>query len=251
MRSLKTFKSSLITGLAVVSLMAIEAQAYWGPQDRDSSWECRDYHDRELYNRSEEPRARRMKNQNHYQRIRQHMQEQNRDDEREKTSFEESTFPERQPIFTRPANTTDTISVNKPAMANSDIFQFIVSQPGLTRFGRALQASGLLDDLQGGTYTIFAPVDSAFTNATAFEFEELLKPENQNRLRDLVAYHITQGQALSNTPLREARSINGKKLVLRSQSTDKKMTVNGVEVMDTDLIGSNGVIHIIGKVLVP
>ncbi len=162
-----------------------------------------------------------------------------------------SNAPERRPIVTRTPNPSQPISVNKQAMANDDIFQFIVTQPGLSRFARALQASGLLSDLRGGTYTIFVPVDNAFTKATAFEFENLLKPENKNRLRDLVAYHIAEGQAMSNTPLREMRTLNGKKLQLRSQSKNQPMTVNGVKVIDTDLIGSNGVIHIIGSVLVP
>ena len=165
------------------------------------------------------------------------------------TSSTENSKPERRPIFTRVITEDDnTLPINKPTMANSDVFQFIMTQPGLSRFARALEASGLLSDLQGGTYTIFVPVNSAFSKATAYEFEDLLKPENRNRLRDLVAYHITQGQALSNTPLRETRSINGKKLTLRSQNNNQKMTVNGVEVIDADLIGSNGVIHVIGRV---
>ncbi len=267
MRSLTTFKSAFFAGLAFVSFTAMDAQAYWGPQDRDYSWDCPENQGRDRYERGDQPRVR--KNRYRDESSQQPQREKFQQPQGEKqtsiredlnpglnpdnmTSSTENNVPERRPVFTNKVTQDNTpLSIDKSAMARDDVFQFIMTQPGLSRFARALEASGLLNDLQGGTYTLFVPEDNAFSKATAYEFEDLLKPENKNRLRDLVAYHISQGKAFSNTPLRETRSINGKKLTLRSQNTNQKMTVNGVEVIDADLIGSNGVIHIIGKVLVP
>ncbi|MCA8965255.1 MAG: fasciclin domain-containing protein [Planctomycetes bacterium] len=116
----------------------------------------------------------------------------------------------------------------------------------------AVKAAGLAETLSGkGPFTVFAPTDEAFAKLGKETITELLKPENKSKLVSILTYHV----AGANLP---AAKVLGMKSIetLQGQSVDVvvdggKVTVAGATVLKTDIIGSNGVIHVIDSVILP
>lgn len=111
----------------------------------------------------------------------------------------------------------------------------------------AAQAAGLVDALKGkGPLTLFAPTDAAFAKLPAGTVETLLKPENRDKLKAILTYHVVAGKRL----LGEQRpnSLQGQALVI---SAGGARTVNGAKILAADVQASNGVIHVIDRVLLP
>jgi uncharacterized surface protein with fasciclin (FAS1) repeats len=116
----------------------------------------------------------------------------------------------------------------------------------------AVQAADLADTLSGpGPFTVFAPTDAAFAALPPGTVEDLLKPENKDRLVAVLTYHVVPGavtsSALAGQKL-EAMSVQGTGLAI--DATDGVM-VQGANVVQADIITDNGVIHVIDKVLLP
>ena len=114
----------------------------------------------------------------------------------------------------------------------------------------AVKAAGLVETLSGeGPFTVFAPTDEAFAKLPAGTLEDLLKPENKDKLVAILTYHVVPAQVLAkDVQAGEAPTVNGKKLTL---ATEGGVTVNGAKVIAADLVGSNGVIHVIDTVVLP
>ena len=111
----------------------------------------------------------------------------------------------------------------------------------------AVKAAGLVDALKGkGPLTVFAPTDAAFAKLPAGTVETLLKPENRDKLKAILTYHVVAGKRL----LGEQRpnSLQGQALVI---SAGGARTVNGAKILAADVQASNGVIHVIDRVLLP
>lgn len=116
----------------------------------------------------------------------------------------------------------------------------------------ALDAAGLVETLKGpGPFTVFAPTDDAFSKLPAGTVENLLKPENKEKLVGVLTYHVVQGRvpAADVVKLNDARTINGKTITITT-SGDRAM-VNDAGVTATDIAASNGLIHVIDKVILP
>jgi uncharacterized surface protein with fasciclin (FAS1) repeats len=116
----------------------------------------------------------------------------------------------------------------------------------------ALQAAGLADTLKGkGPFTVFAPTDEAFSKLPAGTVESLLKPENKNRLKAILLYHVVSGDvtAAQVVKLSSAKIINGQDLKLTVNNGT--VVVNDAAVVKADVLASNGVIHVIDTVLLP
>ena len=115
----------------------------------------------------------------------------------------------------------------------------------------AVTAAGLVGTLQGeGPFTVFAPTDAAFA-AIQKDVDNLLKPENKAKLADILTYHIVSGNAMAEDleDGQELTTVQGGKL---------KVAINGDNVMIgdakvtmADVEASNGVVHVIDKVLMP
>jgi uncharacterized surface protein with fasciclin (FAS1) repeats len=121
-----------------------------------------------------------------------------------------------------------------------------------TTLTKALEAAGLTETLKGkGPYTLFAPTDSAFSALPAGTLDELLKPENRERLQQVLTYHVVPGRVSSKAVmgLKEAKSVAGGMLTV-SQDHGAVM-INSSNVVKTDINTKNGVIHVIDKVLIP
>lgn len=142
-----------------------------------------------------------------------------------------------------------------PAAAGSaqkDIVDTAVAAGSFNTLATALQAAGLADTLKGkGPFTVFAPTDEAFSKLPAGTVESLLKPENKEKLKAILLYHVVPGDvtAAQVVKLSTARTVNGQDLKLTVN--DGTVMVNDSKVVKADVLASNGVIHVIDNVLLP
>ena len=115
----------------------------------------------------------------------------------------------------------------------------------------AVKAAGLVDTLNGkGPFTVFAPTDEAFAKLPAGTVEDLLKPENKEKLTAILTYHVLSGKIMAaDVKTSSAKTVNGKDVIIKV--TDGKVTIGAANVVKTDILASNGVIHVIDTVLIP
>ncbi len=147
-----------------------------------------------------------------------------------------------------------TLSFSSAALAGSkkDIVDTAVAAGDFKTLAAALQAAGLVDTLKGaGPFTVFAPTDEAFAKLPAGTVEDLLKPENKQKLVSILTYHVVAGDVMAKdvVKLSEAKTVNGKEVKIMVQGG--KVMVGGANVTKTDIKCSNGVIHVIDTVLIP
>ncbi len=115
----------------------------------------------------------------------------------------------------------------------------------------ALEAAGKTEMLQSkGPYTVFAPSDEAFAKLPAGTVEDLLKPENKEKLGKILAYHVVAGNIkAAEVKTNMVKTANGADVDIKVN--DGVVTVNGAKVVKADVMASNGVIHVIDTVLMP
>jgi transforming growth factor-beta-induced protein len=138
------------------------------------------------------------------------------------------------------------------AMAAKDIVDTAVGAGTFKTLAAALTAAGLVDTLKGaGPFTVFAPTDDAFAKLPAGTVDTLLKPENKQQLVDILTYHVVPGavKAADVVKLTEATSVQG--APIKITVADGKVKVNDANVTATDIMASNGVIHVIDSVILP
>jgi transforming growth factor-beta-induced protein len=139
-----------------------------------------------------------------------------------------------------------------PAMAAKDIVDTAIAAGSFKTLAAALTAAGLVDTLKGaGPFTVFAPTDDAFAKLPAGTVDNLLKPENKQQLVDILTYHVVPGavKAADVVKLTQATSVQG--APIKITVADGKVKVNDANVTATDIIASNGVIHVIDSVILP
>ena len=145
-----------------------------------------------------------------------------------------------------------TFSSNAYAGSKKDIVDTAVATGDFKTLATALQAAGLVDTLKGaGPFTVFAPTDEAFAKLPAGTVEDLLKPENKEKLVAILTYHVVAGDVMAKdvVKLSEAKTVNGKSVKIMAQGG--KVMVDDANVIKTDIQCSNGVIHVIDSVLLP
>jgi uncharacterized surface protein with fasciclin (FAS1) repeats len=151
-----------------------------------------------------------------------------------------------QPLF---ANVEVSGDTTKPA----HIVETAVAAGQFKTLAAALEAAGLIDALTGeGPFTVFAPTDEAFAKLPAGTVESLLKPENKEKLKSILLYHVVPGSVTA----KQVTKLNGRSVKTLEGSSIKVGTMNGVTVDDarvtkTNIHASNGVIHVIDTVLMP
>jgi uncharacterized surface protein with fasciclin (FAS1) repeats len=140
-----------------------------------------------------------------------------------------------------------------PAFARGDIVETAQSAGQFRTLLAAASAAGLAPTLKGrGPFTVFAPTDRAFAALPAGTVENLLKPENRGQLRAILAYHVVPGQVLAadvDGKRVHARTVNGAQVSVNGKGAG--VTVNRARVVTADVRASNGVIHVIDRVLIP
>jgi uncharacterized surface protein with fasciclin (FAS1) repeats len=147
---------------------------------------------------------------------------------------------------------TLSLSSNANAGSKKDIVDTAVAAGDFKTLAAALQAAGLVDTLKGaGPFTVFAPTDEAFAKLPAGTVEDLLKPENKQKLVSILTYHVVAGDVMAKDVLKlsEAKTLNGKELKIMVEGG--KVMVDGANLTKTDIQCSNGVIHVIDSVLIP
>jgi uncharacterized surface protein with fasciclin (FAS1) repeats len=116
---------------------------------------------------------------------------------------------------------------------------------------KALKAAEL-DATLGGSdqFTIFAPTDEAFGKLPADTLTKLMLPENKEKLRMLLLYHVVAGKVMAAELTKgDVKTVNGEKLKI--DVSPDKIEVDGNKVYSADVSATNGVLHSIGKILVP
>ncbi len=132
-----------------------------------------------------------------------------------------------------------------------NIVEIASANKDFTTLVAAVVAAGLAETLSGaGPFTVFAPTNAAFAKLPAGTVEELIKPENKEKLAAILTYHVVASKALSSdlTNGQEIKTVNGQKVKV---TIGDKVKVDGAVVITPDLEASNGVIHVIDSVIMP
>jgi uncharacterized surface protein with fasciclin (FAS1) repeats len=144
--------------------------------------------------------------------------------------------------------------MNTEAAAKGDIID-VATGPGMqevTTLVTAVKAAGLVDTLKGaGPFTVFAPTNAAFAKLPAGTVEDLLKPENKEKLKGILLYHVHAGAAVQAKDVKtmSLSTANGKPLNVKAEGGN--VMINNAKVIKTDVQATNGVIHWIDAVVLP
>jgi len=133
-----------------------------------------------------------------------------------------------------------------------DIVDTAIADGRFTTLVAALKAAGLVDALKAeGPFTVFAPTDDAFAALPAGTLDNLLLPENKQQLADILLYHVVNGKVMAAdvTGLSSATTLLGKDIAIMTDMGN--VSINDAKVIITDIVTSNGVIHVIDSVLLP
>lgn len=136
------------------------------------------------------------------------------------------------------------------AEADKDIVDTAIAAGQFKTLVAAVKAAGLVDTLKGeGPFTVFAPTDKAFAMIPKETLEALLK--DKEALTALLTYHVVSGKVMAAdvVKLDTAKTVQGKPITIVAK--DGKVTINGVNVIKTDIVCKNGVIHVIDAVIMP
>jgi uncharacterized surface protein with fasciclin (FAS1) repeats len=137
-----------------------------------------------------------------------------------------------------------------PSAKQSNIVQTAVAAGQFKTLAKLLQTAGLAGTLAGkGPYTVFAPTDAAFAKVPKATLNALAK--DKAKLRAVLLYHVASGTVLAKrvTQLRSVKTLNGQSLQIRV--SNGTVRVGAAKVAQADVLASNGVIHVIDRVLIP
>ena len=150
-------------------------------------------------------------------------------------------------------------AVTQPETMNDDSMQDTQSivalaseNQDLSTLTKAFNAADRVQMLKNqGPYTVFAPTNDAFEALPEGTLQNLMKPENQGKLTNILAYHVVAGTMTASdlTDGQTLTTVQGGTLKITKK--DGSVMVNGAEVGKADIKASNGVVHVIGKVLMP
>lgn len=161
---------------------------------------------------------------------------------------------------------SDSVAVGGQAMYRTkDIVDNAVNSPDHTTLVAAVKAAGLVETLKSkGPFTVFAPVNDAFENLPDGTVDSLLKPENKDMLSKILTYHVVSGKFDAGSIMKAIKNGGGKAILKTVSGGVLTAAMNGpmnVVVMDEkgntanistyDVVQSNGVIHVIDRVLIP
>jgi uncharacterized surface protein with fasciclin (FAS1) repeats len=135
---------------------------------------------------------------------------------------------------------------------SKDIVDTAVAAGSFDTLVAAVKAAGLVDTLKGqGPFTVFAPTEKAFQRLPKGTLESLLKPENKDQLVAVLTYHVVPARVSAREAfgLNNATTVNGQRLGVARR--DGKLVIGNAKVVATDVNCSNGVIHVIDRVLLP
>jgi uncharacterized surface protein with fasciclin (FAS1) repeats len=141
-------------------------------------------------------------------------------------------------------------SITMAGSAKKDIVTTAVEAGSFTTLAKALEAADLVDVLKGeGPYTVFAPTDEAFAKLPEGALNNLLA--NPDKLKQVLLLHVVPGKVMASdvVKLQSAKTAEGSELSIQVRSNS--VMVNGSNVTKADIVASNGVIHVIDRVILP
>jgi transforming growth factor-beta-induced protein len=146
------------------------------------------------------------------------------------------------------------LGLNVPSRAaeTKDIVDTAVGAGSFNTLVAAVKAAGLVETLKGkGPFTVFAPTDEAFAKLPPGTLDDLLKPENKSKLAAILTYHVVAKKVMAKdvVKMKSAKTVNGQSLTISMK--DKDVMVDNAKVVKTDIVCSNGVIHVIDAVVLP
>ncbi len=146
---------------------------------------------------------------------------------------------------------TLALSVTQAADKPGDIVAVASGAGSFKTLVTAVKAAGLVETLQGkGPFTVFAPTDEAFAKLPAGTVETLLKPENKEKLKGILLYHVVPGKVMAaDVKTMKAKTAGGQELSIKLEGGS--VMVDNAKVVKTDVVASNGVIHVIDTVVLP
>ncbi len=148
------------------------------------------------------------------------------------------------------AQTASTAS--QAQSAKPDIVAVAAGAGQFSTLVAAVQAADLVETLQSpGPFTVFAPTDQAFAKLPAGTLESLLRPENKAQLTAILKYHVVAGEVVAAdvVKLSSADTVEGQPVTISADAAGVR--INDANVIATDVMASNGVIHVIDSVLIP
>ncbi|MDX2437747.1 MAG: fasciclin domain-containing protein [Acidobacteriota bacterium] len=134
--------------------------------------------------------------------------------------------------------------------SNNDIVAVAISAGSFNTLVAAVQAAGLVETLQSdGPFTVFAPTDEAFAKLPAGTVENLIA--NPDQLKQILLYHVVSGKVTAGdvVKLSDAATAEGSDVMIKVNGNG--VMINNANVIQTDVMASNGIIHVIDTVLIP
>lgn len=138
------------------------------------------------------------------------------------------------------------------ADAKKDIVDTAVDAGSFKTLVAAVTAADLVETLKSkGPFTVFAPTDEAFAALPEGTVQNLLKPENKEKLIKILTYHVVPGKVMAKDAmkLKEAKTVEGSTIDI--QVKDGAVMIDEAKVVKADIVTANGVIHVIDKVIMP
>ncbi len=145
-----------------------------------------------------------------------------------------------------------SVAAHAQAAPAKNIVDTAVAAGSFKTLVTALKAAGLVSALEGkGPFTVFAPTDEAFAKLPPGTLQDLLKPENKQKLAAILTYHVVPGRVLASQVMgmTSAKTLNGQTLSIAV--SNGAVMVDNAKVVKTDIRCTNGVIHVIDSVMLP
>ncbi|HAC64043.1 MAG TPA: fasciclin [Cyanothece sp. UBA12306] len=154
------------------------------------------------------------------------------------------------PVMAGSMRSQDSSSQTMQSAKKMDIVDTAVAAGSFKTLVAAVEAAGLVETLKGeGPFTVFAPTDEAFAKLPKGTVEELLKPENKDKLVSILTYHVVPGKVKSkNLKSGAVKTVQGGEVEVKVGNSVK---VNDATVIKADIKTKNGIIHVIDTVILP
>ncbi|WP_224483685.1 fasciclin domain-containing protein [Robertkochia aurantiaca] len=167
-------------------------------------------------------------------------------------------------IYAFESQKNDNISENVESIQEPTIVGVAAGNDNFSTLVTAVKAAGLVETLNSeGPFTVFAPTNDAFNKLPAGTLDDLVKPENKDKLTSILTYHVVSGEFMASDVLDAINSNNGKFTITTVQGDQLTASIengnviltdangNSSTVIMTDVDASNGVIHAIDQVVMP
>lgn len=153
---------------------------------------------------------------------------------------------------TTTTSTSSSMASSQDAMMSGDIVETAMKAGMFNTLAKALMAAELVDTLKGsGPFTVFAPTDAAFAKIPADTLNALMMPENKDLLKSILLYHVVKDKVPATAVMSMKTGTTAQGGMVKIKSKNNMVMVDKAMVTKTDIMASNGIIHVIDTVLMP